>query len=76
VVLDNYPVESIQNINISSVFFTVALWPKLLIEGEGEMVNQNDIKHRILRPVWNNLSLRDILNFAPSAARDCSRKLF
>ena len=69
-VLDNYPVESIQNINISPVFFTVAPWPKLLIEGEGEMVNQNDIKHRILRPVWNNPSLHYILNCAPSAARD------
>jgi hypothetical protein len=57
VVLDHYPVESIQDIDISPGlfgFFIGGPWKAKLVEVEGEKIALDDIEHRILRPIWQD----------------------
>ena len=64
-----YPVESIQDINLSgSLFGGAGPWDKKLIRISGEMVSLNDIEHRILRPIWRDPRLHYAVN---SAAVGC-----
>ena len=64
VVLEHYPVGSIQDINISLGFFQIGPWDKKLIVVEGQEISLNDIEHRILRPVWQDPRLHYALNCA------------
>ena len=49
VILDHYPVESIQDIDISPGFFQSGPWGKKLVKVEGIEISLDDIEHRILR---------------------------
>lgn len=53
VVLDNYPVDSIKDIDISPGLFSSGPWGKDLVTVEGKAMSLDDIEHRILRPIWN-----------------------
>ncbi len=53
-VLDFYPVESIQDIDISPGFFTSGPWEFPIVEVDGKMLTLDDIEHRILRPIWHD----------------------
>lgn len=53
-IADNYPVDSIQDIDISPGFFSSGPWDKKLLKVEGEELSLNDIEHRILRPIWQD----------------------
>ena len=64
VVLDHYPVKSIQDIDISPGFFASGPWDKELVEIEGRGVTLNDIKHRILRPIWQDPRVHYVVNCA------------
>ena len=64
VVLDHYPVNSIQDIDISPGLFASGPWDKKLIEVEGEMLSLNDIEHRILRPIWRDPRIHYAVNCA------------
>ncbi|HKK31072.1 MAG TPA: DUF547 domain-containing protein [Alphaproteobacteria bacterium] len=54
VVLDHYPVESIQDIDISPGLFASGPWDKKLVTVEREKLSLNDIEHRIIRPIWRD----------------------
>lgn len=64
VVLDHYPVKSIQRINISPGWFSRGPWQKKLLTIEGEKISLDDIEHRILRPIWRDPRLHYALNCA------------
>ena len=62
-VVEHYPVDSIQDIDISG-FFSSGPWEAERIEIEGAALTLNDIEHRILRPIWNDSRLHYALNCA------------
>lgn len=64
VVLDNFPVDSIRDINISPGIFALGPWDKKLVMVEGEQISLNDIEHRILRPIWSDPRIHYALNCA------------
>ncbi len=64
VVLDNYPVASIRDIDISPGFFANGPWGRKLVEVEGEPLSLDDIEHRILRPIWRDPRIHYAVNCA------------
>ena len=64
VVLDQYPVDSIRDIDISPGFFSDGPWGKKLLSIEGREVSLNDIEHRILRPIFRDNRVHYALNCA------------
>jgi len=55
VVLQHYPVESIEHINLAAGWFgSGGPWDKKLVQVEGTGVSLNDIRNRILRPIWRD----------------------
>jgi len=63
-VVDFYPVKSIQDIDLSSGLFGSGPWDKKLIKISGEMISLNDIEHRILRPIWEDPRIHYAVNCA------------
>jgi len=65
VVIHFYPVDSIQEINLTGGLFSGGgPWSKDLIRINGEMISLNDIEHRILRPIWRDPRLHYAVNCA------------
>ena len=64
VILDHYPVDSIQDIDISPGFFSSGPWGKKLVTIEGKELSLDDIEHRILRPVWEDPRIHYAVNCA------------
>lgn len=63
VVLRHYPVKSIMNIKILSLF-SLGPWGAKLIKVKGIPLSLNDIEHRILRPIWNDQRIHYTANCA------------
>lgn len=63
-VVDFYPVKSIQDIDLGSGLFSSGPWDKKLIKISGEMISLNDIEHRILRPIWEDPRIHYAVNCA------------
>ncbi len=63
-VIQFYPVKSIQDINLSSGLFGGGPWNEKLIRINGEMISLNDIEHRILRPIWKDPRIHYAVNCA------------
>ena len=63
-VLRNYPVTTIRDIDISPGWFSFGPWDAELLEVEGERLSLNDIEHRILRPIWQDPRIHYALNCA------------
>lgn len=53
-ILKHYPISSIQKINISPGLFSQGPWEAKLMTIENTPLSLNDIKDRIVRPIWNN----------------------
>lgn len=64
VVIQFYPVKSIQDIDLGSGLFGSGPWDRDLIRIDGEMISLNDIEHRILRPIWKDPRVHYALNCA------------
>ena len=64
VILEHYPVESIQDIDISPGFFSNGPWGKKLVKIENVEISLNDIEHRILRPIWKDPRIHYAVNCA------------
>ncbi|MBI1985427.1 MAG: DUF547 domain-containing protein [Rhodospirillales bacterium] len=75
-ILDHYPVKSIQDIDISPGLFSDGPWGRKLIEVEGVAVSLDDIEHRILRPIWNDPRLHYVLNCASIGCPQLQRTAF
>ncbi|MEM7212578.1 MAG: DUF547 domain-containing protein [Pseudomonadota bacterium] len=70
VVVDNYPVASVRDIDISPGLFASGPWDKELIKIEGEDLSLNDIEHRILRPIWQDPRIHYAVNCASIGCPD------
>ncbi len=64
IILDNYPVQTIRDIDISPGFFSDGPWGAQLITVENEAVSLDDIEHRILRPIWRDPRIHYAVNCA------------
>lgn len=68
VVLKDYPVDTIRDIDRSSglfgSLFSEGPWDAKLLTVEGEKVSLNDIEHRILRPIWKDNRIHYAVNCA------------
>ncbi len=64
VILDHYPVKSIRDIDISPGWFSNGPWDAKLLTIEGEKLSLNDIEHRILRPIWQDVRVHYAVNCA------------
>ena len=63
VILDNYPVKSIRDIDTSGLFAN-GPWGAELITIEGEDLSLDDIEHAILRPIWKDPRIHYAVNCA------------
>ena len=54
IVLEHYPVDTINDINISPGFFSDGPWAANLIKIENISLSLHDIEHRIIRPIYND----------------------
>jgi len=70
VVLDHYPVDSIQDIDISPGLFASGPWGADVITVEGVALTLNDIEHRILRPIWEDPRIHYGVNCASIGCPD------
>ena len=64
VVLKNYPVETIRDIDDSPGLFSDGPWGRKRLTIEGKAVSLDDIEHRILRPIWRDSRVHYLLNCA------------
>ena len=64
VIVENYPVKSIMDIDISPGFFSNGPWGKKLVSIEGVKVSLDEIEHRILRPIWKDPRIHYAVNCA------------
>jgi len=53
-ILDNYPVDSVENIPGPRGSGMKGPWDKKLASVAGQKISLNDIEHRILRPLWQD----------------------
>lgn len=63
-ILMNYPVDSIRDIDISPGWFSNGPWDAKLLKINGESLSLNDIEHRILRPIWKDNRIHYAVNCA------------
>ena len=64
VILQNYPVASIRDIDDSPGIFSDGPWGRKRLTIEGKALSLDDIEHRILRPIWRDPRLHYVLNCA------------
>jgi Protein of unknown function, DUF547 len=76
VVLDHYPVKSIQDINISPGLFSVGPWGANLIRIQNTALSLDDIHNRIIRPIWNDARTHYAINPATIGAANLSKTTF
>ncbi len=62
-IVDNYPVESIRDIDISGLF-SDGPWDAGIMSVEGVEISLNDIEHRILRPIYQDPLIHYAVNCA------------
>ena len=75
-IIDYYPVKSIQDIDLDTGLFSSGPWGKKLIRVEGELLSLNDIEHRILRPIWKDPRLHYAVNCASVGCPDLQSRAF
>ena len=64
VMRNHYPVDSIQDVDISPGLFSSGPWGAELIAVEDEVLTLDDIEHRILRPLWGDPRIHYAVNCA------------
>lgn len=73
-VADRYPLVSIQQIGISPGFFAKGPWGAKLLKVEDENLTLDDIRHRILRPIWRDARTHYALNLAAVGSPNLARE--
>lgn len=76
VVLDHYPVDTIQDIDISPGLFASGPWGRDLVTVEGQALSLNDVEHGIIRPVWNDPRIHYGVNCASIGCPDLLARPF
>ena len=54
VIVDNYPAKTIHDLNISPSLFTMGPWDTNIITLVNHPMSLDDIRNRIIRPIWND----------------------
>lgn len=73
-ILENYPVESIRDINDG--FLSPGPWNRKLTRVEGVELSLNDIENRILRPIWKDPRVHYAVNCASVGCPNLQKKAF
>jgi Protein of unknown function, DUF547 len=77
VILDNWPVDSIRDINLGGGgLFARGPWDAPLAGIQGKEVSLNDIEHRILRPIWQDPRIHYAVNCASLGCPDLQMRAF
>jgi hypothetical protein len=76
IVADYYPVNSIQDINLSPGIFSIGPWDSLLVTIEGIPLSLDDVQNRIIRPIWNDPRTHYALNDSTIGAANLSKEAF
>lgn len=61
-IADYYPIETIEDVNISPGLFSVGPWGANLVTVTGSQLSLDDIQNRIIRAVWNDPRTHYALN--------------
>lgn len=76
IVANYYPIESIDDINISPGLFSVGPWGAALVTVAGTPLSLDDIQNRIIRPIWNDPRTHYALNDASIGAANLHKEAF
>ncbi|MBA2657819.1 MAG: DUF547 domain-containing protein [Tatlockia sp.] len=76
VIAGYYPIDSIEEINISPGLFSIGPWGKKLVIIDGSPLSLDDIQNRIIRPVWNDQRSVYALNNGAIGAANLSKKAY
>ncbi len=76
IVADNYPIETVQDVNISPGLFSVGPWGSNLITVANTQLSLDDIQNRIIRPLWNDPRTHYALNDGTLGAANLSKQAF
>ena len=76
VILAYYPVESIMDIKISPGWFSPGPWGKKLVKVDNRSLSLDDIEHRILRPIWEDLRIHYTVNCASIGCPNIQKQAF
>ena len=69
-IVENYPVDSILDLDLSPGLFNFGPWDAQLLRVEGEDLTLNDVEHRILRPIWQDPRTHYAVNCASIGCPD------
>lgn len=75
VIMDNYPVKSIRDIDTSGIFAN-GPWGSELVTVEEEVLTLDDIEHAILRPIWKDPRIHYGVNCASIGCPNLSKDAF
>ncbi|MFC1837154.1 DUF547 domain-containing protein [Thermodesulfobacteriota bacterium] len=75
-ILDHYPVKSIRNIKFPETFSLDGPLDVKLLEIEGQKLSLNDIKNRILRPIWKDNRIHYAINSASMGGPNLQRMAY
>lgn len=76
IVADYYPIDSIQDVNISPGLFNVGPWGANLVTINGTQLSLDDIQNRIIRPIWNDPRTIYALHHATIGGANLSREAY
>lgn len=75
-IADYYPVDSIQEINISPGLFSVGPWRANIITVNGTRLSLDEILNHIIRPIWNDPRIHYALNNASIGSANISKHAY
>lgn len=73
---DYFPVDTIEEINISPGLFSIGPWGAPLVTVAGTQLSLDDIQNRIIRPIWNDPRTHYAINDATIGAANLSKEAF
>lgn len=75
-VMEWFPVSSIQSIDITPGWFSKGPWGAKLIRVEDQTLSLDDVEHRILRPIWKDPRIHYALNCAALGCPNLSADIY
>lgn len=76
IVADYYPVDTVEEVNISPGLFSAGPWGAHLVTMLGTQLSLDDIQNRIIRPIWNDPRTLYAVNDATIGAPNLSKHAF
>ena len=75
-IIENYPIDSIQQINISPGLFSIGPWGAPIVNIATIPLSLDDIHNRIIRPIWNDPRTHYAINDATIGGANISNQAF